>query len=189
MVTERRELQGERLSRLSSPKRQLQTRVRPQQRAMTPAPHQRRCRRRIPDEGRARSIVSSGFVKTAAISWNPSDEFRGSERTVPRMDSGTTPEADKDRGPPPEPELNAIGALLTLRLEVQRGVAGPARSGQDISRAVRSAPNSSRPFGDPRFDTMERGQRVEGARHAQQRSPISTWRCARRVRCDLTTWV
>ena len=120
MVTERRELQGERLSRLSSPKRQLQTRVRPQQRAMTPAPLQRRCRRRIADEGRARSIVSSGFVKTAAISWNPSDEFRGSERTVPRMDSGTTPEADKDRGPPPEPELNAIGALLILRLEVWR---------------------------------------------------------------------
>ena len=136
MLTERRELQGERLSRLSSPKRQLQTRVRPQQPAMTPAPLQRRCRRRIADEGRARSIVSSGFVKTAAISWNPSDEFRGSERTVPRMDSGTTPEADKDRGPPPEPELNAIGALLILRLEVRRGVAGQVRKAQDISRTV-----------------------------------------------------
>src|SRR5690606_5133661 len=116
---------------------------------------------------------SSGVVMTAARSLSPSDERRGSERTVPRMDSGTTPEADKGRGPPPEPELDACGALLLPKLEMQRGVAGQVRSGQDVARTVCSAPTSSRPFEGPSFHTMERGQRVEGARHGPQRFPMS----------------
>src|SRR5688500_18210641 len=101
MQTERRELQGEHLSRLSSPKRQVQTRVRPTAASNRAGAPSSNTTKQAEWRSGAHSIDEPEPVRRPLTSWSAKRRGRGSERTAPRTNSGTTFEADKVRGPPP----------------------------------------------------------------------------------------
>ena len=118
MVIPRREVQAECRGPEKPTEASGQLRVRPQQPADTPAPLHRAPIGHERTEGIARFIVSLLTRERLPLHSTHSDELQGSERTVPRMNSGPRPEADNGGGPQSERELLACGALL-LRCDVR----------------------------------------------------------------------